>query len=129
MDAKRTFNALTEIPESLSVGELNQAVRDLRELLHEQTLKAQENNPPKRTLQETAQLAYDVQYAVNLSGVVHSFSRAVTVLWEEARKIDKGTDWVNTHPISKLFADKCRSLTGDASFDAYEQCLEISRRK
>lgn len=41
MDHRRTYNALTEIPESLTVGELNQAVRDLRELLHEQTLKAQ----------------------------------------------------------------------------------------
>lgn len=41
MDDKRTRNALTTIPEELTVGELNQAVRDLRELLYEKQLQIQ----------------------------------------------------------------------------------------
>jgi hypothetical protein len=41
LDDTRTFNALTETPENMTVRELNQAIRDLRELLHEQTIRAQ----------------------------------------------------------------------------------------
>jgi hypothetical protein len=62
------------------------------------------------TYQETAQQALDVQDACNLSGVVHAFSRAMTVIWSEADKQHKGTEWVNTHPIVTLFIDKLASL-------------------
>jgi hypothetical protein len=62
------------------------------------------------TYQETAQQALDVQDACNLSGVVHAFSRAMSVLWEEAHRTGQGTDWVNKHPIVTLFIDKLASL-------------------
>jgi hypothetical protein len=62
------------------------------------------------TIQELAQQALDIQDASNLSGVVHSFSRAMEVLWAEARAHNHGTDWVNAHPIATLFIDKLASL-------------------
>lgn len=63
------------------------------------------------TLQQAAQTALDVQDACNLSGVVRSFHTIVMeVLWPEARKLGKGTDWVNQHPIVSLFLDKLASL-------------------
>jgi hypothetical protein len=42
MDDKRERNALGIEPESLNVGQLNQAVRDLRELLYQKQLKVQD---------------------------------------------------------------------------------------
>lgn len=71
--------------------------------------------------------ALEVQTAVNLSGVVHSFARATEVLWSEARRLGEGTNWVNEHPISRLFVDKLVSLAGtdkDLSED-YEKVKAI----
>jgi len=67
-----------------------------------------------------------VQDAVNLSGVVHSFSAILTKLWGQARKEGKGTQWVNDHPISIMFSSKIASLTGCDTgkrfSDAYDAC-------
>ena len=67
-----------------------------------------------RTIQELAQEALDVQNACNLSGVVHGFSRAITELRELSP--DKGTTWINEHPICVLWADKIAHLTGTQTF-------------
>lgn len=48
--------------------------------------------------------ALSIQHASNLSGIVATFHDVMSVLWEEARKRNEGTDWVNKHPVSKLFA-------------------------
>jgi len=66
-----------------------------------------------RTERELIIEAIACQDACNLSGVVHSFSRAITELWTIARKQEKGTDFVNHHRISRLYADKIKSLAGD----------------
>lgn len=62
-----------------------------------------------RSLQQLAEEALFVQSAVNLSGVVHGFSRAISRL----RQLfpSEGTDFFNTHPISVLWADKIKDLT------------------
>jgi hypothetical protein len=63
--------------------------------------------------------------ACNLSGIVHSWSEIMTKLWAEARKEGKGTDWVNTHPICRLYAEKVRDLSGlnyDTFSEAYHYC-------
>ena len=67
------------------------------------------------TYQEAAATALQVQDAVNLSGVVRSFSEATSAVWEEAHRTNKGTGWVNTHPIATLFLFKLRELNGDAN--------------
>jgi hypothetical protein len=84
------------------------------------------------TIQELAQQALDVQDACNLSGVVHSFSRSMDVLWAEARANNHGTDWINTHPIVTLFIDKLASLNRtqfdtDAIYAAYPRVEAIAR--
>lgn len=76
-----------------------------------------------RTERELIEEALQVQDACNLSGVVHSFSRAMTDLWEIAREKGEGTHFVNTHRVSVLYADKCRHLseaTPDRVSDAYD---------
>jgi len=73
----------------------------------------------KLTMKEAAQMALDVQDACNLSGVVHSFSRVMSFLSDEANRTGKGTDWKNTHPIAVLFADKIASLTNSGHGTVY----------
>jgi hypothetical protein len=67
-------------------------------------------------MKELAKEALDVQNACNLSGVVHSFSRAIGDLREIAR-LEKweSTDKINRHPICILFADKIASLSSPGS--------------
>jgi hypothetical protein len=65
------------------------------------------------TLQQAAQTALDCQDACNLSGVLVSLQDIVsTVLWSEAWRLGKGTDWVNEHPIVTLMLDKLDDLNG-----------------
>jgi hypothetical protein len=64
-----------------------------------------------------AQTALDVSGAVNLSGVLHSLNEILSlVLWPEARKLGKGTEYVNTHPIVTLFLHKLVSLNHSECF-------------
>lgn len=70
------------------------------------------------TIPQAAQLALDVQDASNLSGVLASFKEVVhVVIWPEARRLGKGNDWVNAHPIVTLFLSKLGSLN-----KGYYQC-------
>ena len=74
-----------------------------------------------KTLQELAKDALDLQDASNLSGVVHAFHRAISDLWENARALNQGTDWVNRHPICRAYISKLASLSRyvpeDATFE------------
>lgn len=66
--------------------------------------------------------------ACNLSGVVHSFSRVISKVWEEAHELGKGTDYVNTHPLCVLYAEKIYELTrARVQFDeAYGHCRKMA---
>lgn len=71
-----------------------------------------------RTERELVKEAWACQDACNLSGVVHSFSRAMARLWQlhnagELEEKTKGTNVINRHIVSKLFAYKIVSLAGD----------------
>lgn len=72
--------------------------------------------------------AIRVQDACNLSGVVHSWSKMISKIWEEANAGKKGTEWVNTHPINVMFASKVASLTGceatESFSEAYAACQD-----
>jgi len=61
------------------------------------------------TIQEAAQKALVSQNSCNLSGVVKTFAEVTSVLWEQPDC--DGTDWVNEHPISILFATQVLWLT------------------
>ena len=74
-------------------------------------------------LRELADEVLGALNACNLSGVVHSFSKACTSLWNIAHHEDHGTDWVNTHPICILYSSKVAGLTGreDLSTEAVDR--------
>lgn len=64
-----------------------------------------------RTEKELIAEAIQVQNACNLSGVVHSFSKAISELWE--LNLAGGTKTVNQHRVCRLYADKIKQLAGD----------------
>jgi hypothetical protein len=64
-----------------------------------------------------AKSALDIQNAVNLSGVLHSLDQIITdVIWPEARRLGRGTAYVNAHPIVTLFLKKLVSLNNNECF-------------
>lgn len=77
--------------------------------------------------QREYQRAILIQDACNLSGVVHEWSRVMKKIWGEANARDKGTDWVNNHPINVMYASKVASLTGceipETFSSSYHACL------
>jgi hypothetical protein len=81
------------------------------------------------TLHKLARDAVAVQDACNLRavlGAAHEASLALGRLPECT-----GTDWINTHPVMVLYADKIASLTGvqnlgnEAFGRAYAACLDV----
>jgi len=64
------------------------------------------------------QNALDVQDACNLSGVVHSFSEDVTKLFHESCAAGLGTEYVNRHPVVRLYLEKLCQLAGMVAGDA-----------
>lgn len=80
------------------------------------------------SIKELAQTVLQVQDACNLSGVVHSWSRAITELRTACPEL--GTDGINRHPINVMFADKVADLTGSRDIGnfmtAYDECVKLS---
>lgn len=73
------------------------------------------------------------QNGVNLSGIAKSFAELTTKLWQEAHACNKGTGWVNRHPLSVLYVDKMADLAGAGSYEntsnAYEFALQMARKR
>lgn len=91
--------------------------------------------PRPRSLQELAQEVLQVQDAVNLSGVVHSWSKSITRLRELVMGNPcKSTDEFNRHPINRLWAAKCSALSCVPTLDsfadyetAYAACQQLAK--
>ncbi len=75
---------------------------------------------------ELAKEALAVQDACNLSGVVHSFSRTMTRL-RELLGPKAGTDEINHHPISVLWASKIESLTGSFGIESFTAAYDWAK--
>ncbi len=79
--------------------------------------------------------ALQVQDAVNLSGIIHSFSRDFEALWKEADRLKKGTQYVNTHPVCRLYLEQIAFLVcgGNLDFDSYDSatkfCVDVCNDK
>jgi hypothetical protein len=76
------------------------------------------------TIKDIAQEAMLVQDACNLSGVVHSFSRMMEVIWQEARDKGEGTSYVNTHPIVKIMLDKLVMLAFENYHNSSKEVMD-----
>lgn len=74
-----------------------------------------------RTEAELIREAWLVQDACNLSGVVFSFARAMERL---CTLVPRSTGERNQHIVSKLFASKIMSLTGDLPIQLPAECFQ-----
>jgi hypothetical protein len=75
--------------------------------------------------------ALQVQDACNLSGVVKSFAKDFDAVWSEARELGKGTDYVNTHPVCRLYLEQIAHLVcgGNLDFTSYYDAAEACKEK
>ena len=72
---------------------------------------------------EDYQNAIDSQNACNLSGIVFEFAKAMQKICNEASKNGHGTEWKNTHPIARLYAEQISFLTGKKDWmEAMNEC-------
>lgn len=72
------------------------------------------------------------QGAVNLSGLAHELSRVVSKIWVESWKQGGGTEFVNTHPIVRLYLEQMVLLCRRDYHEAYVACrnaVECHKRK
>jgi hypothetical protein len=70
------------------------------------------------------------QDACNLSGLVHSLSGVMDRIWAEARGQGKGTEYVNNHPIVRLYVEQLQHLCRTPYHEAYDAVAqEITDRK
>lgn len=87
------------------------------------------NRMAYNTIQQAAQAALDVQSACNLSGVARSFAEVMSLL----RTLPEctGTEWANTHPVARLFAEQIAHLTmlndQDGYSKAYGECERLAK--
>ena len=87
------------------------------------------NNKVSPALQAIAKDAIQVQDACNLSGVAQLLTKATKVLWEEVNAgRGNGTDFVNTHPVTKLIVNKLSWLAGSESgyLEAHDSCMDLA---
>jgi len=54
--------------------------------------------------------------ACNSSGLIKDMAVDIDEIWAEARELGKGTDYVNSHPLTVIFADKLLQLAGMTSY-------------
>ena len=81
----------------------------------------------KEKLKRAYEMALLSQGACNLSGLVQSLAEAMELLWEEANEQGKGTDYVNTHPIVRLYVEQMGFLCQADYSASYRTCLERSK--
>jgi hypothetical protein len=72
--------------------------------------------------------ALDVQSACNLGAVVHSFSRVMNKIQATAREEMHGTDWINEHPITRMYVEQLVHLSKGTSYNtAYDACSILAK--
>jgi len=73
------------------------------------------------------QNAIFAQQACNVSGLVIELSRVMTRIWNEANRDGHGTEWVNNHPIVRLYSEQIRHLCSTDYMKAYDECEKHSK--
>ena len=83
----------------------------------------------KEKLRTEYEMALLSQSACNLSGLVHHLSKAMELIWEEAKEQGQGTDYVNSHPIVRLYVEQMSFLCRADYYKSSQACLERSRKQ
>ena len=76
------------------------------------------------------------QSACNATGIIYSMSELRERIWNTARQHNKGTEWVNTHPILQLYAYQLAHLCHNREpiewtgySEAYQFCCNVRDKK
>lgn len=90
---------------------------------------AEPSKPARRTIQQLAREACDVQDACNLVAVVKGFDRAMDCLRNDH---DLHGDALRAHPVTRAWADKIASLAGvqgisDGALRAHGDCEKLAK--
>ena len=79
--------------------------------------------------QKDYQEAVDSQTATSVSALVSRLAEILERIWEDARELNGGTDFVNEHPIVRLYVEQLAVLCGGGRpknpgtwVDAWEAC-------
>ena len=62
------------------------------------------------------------QGAVNVGALVRDLANYIDLMWDEARLLGEGTDYVNNHPVMRLFIEQMNYQCKTDYFKAYEVC-------
>lgn len=73
--------------------------------------------------------ALAIQSACNLGAVIHTFDKIVDKLQYEARIHAHGTDWVNRHPITRMFAEQIAFLSSPRDYSEAAKICETKAKE
>ncbi|RPI56255.1 MAG: hypothetical protein EHM49_00770 [Deltaproteobacteria bacterium] len=62
------------------------------------------------------------QSACNLSGLVFNLASHMDEIWKEAKANGQGTDYVNNHPVVRLFLEQFNLLCRSDYSESYKIC-------
>lgn len=87
----------------------------------------------RRMVAKMYQDALDSQTACNLSGLVKSLDRCLNLIWEESKEAGEkgGTEFVNTHPVVKMFVTQMLHLSMQqaADFETWHEAYLVCEQK
>ena len=74
--------------------------------------------------------ALSSQNACNLSGLAHSLAALTSRIWDEANRRNQGTEWVDRHPLIRLYLEQMVFLNCGAMIDgdSYRSASAFCRR-
>ena len=64
------------------------------------------------------------QNACNASGLIHAMVEVTEKIWVEARLLGKGTEYVNSHPILRLYIEQLQHLNKTSYHDAHSHVAD-----
>jgi hypothetical protein len=70
-----------------------------------------------------------VQCACNLGAMIHLFDRIIDKLQYEARIFGHGTDWINQHPITRMFAEQIAFLSSPRDYSEAANICETKAKE
>ena len=84
---------------------------------------------PAKTIKDLAKDAEAVQNACNLSGVVHSFSKACSYLRLLMNESPEGfsQEAFHSHPIIRAWVSKIQSLTGEMTTSDWQSLSDMTK--
>ncbi len=82
----------------------------------------------KEQLRKEYETALLVKGVSNLSGLVHGLAQAMKFISLEANEQGRGREYVNNHPIVRVYLQQMKSLCTADYAASYKTCKERSRK-